>query len=476
MTTVAATQDMGSAHAKKVFDELKKAFGDEPVIGREKRQKALRAVASVLADHEDEICRAICADFGHRSFHETRMLEIAPALLGIRYTLKHMRSWMKPRRRKVSLLFFGGTNRVIPRAKGVVGIISPWNYPLFLALGPLTSAVAAGNRVMIKSASNSQHLARLLARLFQGVVPKDVVRILPGVPADSFSALPFDHLVFTGSTSVGRTVMRRAADHLTPVTLELGGKSPTILAPDFDPVTALKRILYAKLINAGQTCVAPDYLFVPEDRMDAVVKTAMEIARQRYPDPGSPDYTAIIHARAYDRLKAVLSDASAKGAKAVQLLDRAAFDDETRKLSPVILTGVTGEMRVMKEEIFGPILPVLPYRNMDDVLSYINARQRPLALYLFSNDRKLQQHVLDHTLSGGVTVNDCLMHLAQHDMPFGGVGESGMGHYHAREGFLEMSKLRPVFTQSRLAVSLAPPYGKTVDRLFDLIRKNRWVS
>jgi coniferyl-aldehyde dehydrogenase len=349
-----------------------------------------------------------------------------------------------------------------------VGIISPWNYPLQLAFSPLTFALAAGNRCMIKMAAKSQRLCCLMAELVGAVLPQQIVAILPGVTPKEFTALPFDHLIFTGSPSSGRDVMRAAAEHLTPVTLELGGKSPTIVARDFDIATAAGRILYTKLINAGQTCVAPDYLFLPEDRVEDFIDAARRLIAARYPQIESEDYTAITDERSYQRLISTLADAEQKGARVIYPGPQRDPVRVIRKIPPAIVLNVSDDMRIMQEEIFGPLLPVKIYRDLDEVIAYINARPRPLALYLFTNDKALQQWMVDSTMSGGVGINDCAVHAVQHDLPFGGVGRSGMGQYHAYEGFLEFSKLRPIFKQApRNAVAfMYPPYGRTFERVY----------
>ncbi len=433
------------------------------------------AVENLLIEHQHEIAEVVSADFGQRSTQETRLLDIFPTVSGLTHARRHLKRWMRPRRRHTSLLFAGARNRVIAQPKGVVGIISPWNYPLQLALGPLTGALAAGNRCMIKMAANAQGLCRLLQRRIGAVLPEDLVAVVPGVPAAEFTVLPFDHLIFTGSPPTGRAVMRAAAEHLTPVTLELGGKSPTIVAEDFDMARAADRILYVKYMNAGQTCVAPDYLFLPAGRQADFIEQARRLMPYRYPDITSGDYTAIIDDRAYRRLTAVLADAEAKGARVINLVPGAEPDPGRRKIPPTLVLDVSDEMQLMQEEIFGPILPVKTYRNLDEVLAYINARERPLALYLFTHDKAIQERVIRHTMSGAVGINDCAVHAAQHDLPFGGVGNSGMGQYHAYEGFLEFSKLRPVFSQApvTMVARMYPPYGNTFERVFAWLMRLR---
>ena len=467
--TVAAVDN----EARRVFELQREAYRRQPFPSAEERLDNLKKLDRLLVESSKEIAEAISADFGHRSVEETLMAELFTTVDGIRDARKRLRKWMTPQRRHVSILFATGANRVVPMPKGVVGIVSPWNYPLFLTMSPLTSVLAAGNRAMIKMASNSQNLCRLLADKFRAVFPEDVVAILPGVRAQDFSTLPFDHLIFTGSADAGRTVMRSAAENLTPVTLELGGKSPTIVCDDFDVDEATSRILYAKYLNAGQTCLAPDYVLVPEGKRDAFVAAAQRIMPKRYPDIGSQQYTSVIDDKSYARLKATLFDAQQKGAEIVPLIPNATFDDSLRKFPPHLVLGVTDDMVVMQHEIFGPILPVKTYGSLDEAIAYVNGKDRPLGFYVFTDDHETEDKLLYSTISGGVTVNNCMMHVAQHDMPFGGIGASGMGQYHGHEGFLEFSKLRPVFTNPRLSIleRFYPPYGKRVRSLLDWLIK-----
>jgi coniferyl-aldehyde dehydrogenase len=434
----------------------------------------LNALENVLIDNMDAIVEAIAKDFGHRSAEESKILEIFPTIDGIRYAKKKLRKWMRPQRRHVSLLFATASNHLIPQPKGVVGIVSPWNYPLFLALSPLTSILAAGNRAMIKMASNSQNLARLLADKFAEVFPEDVVAVLPGVRAGDFSTLPFDHMIFTGSANVGRTVMRSAADNLTPVTLELGGKSPTVICDDFDVDEAASRIMYAKCVNAGQTCLAPDYLFIPEGKQSQFVAAASKVVAERYPDTNDPSFTSVIDDKAFRRLKLNLEDAEAKGATIVPLVPDASFNEVNRKFPPHLVLDVTDDMMIMQEEIFGPLFPVKTYRDLDEVIEYVTSRDRPLGFYFFTNQNARKEKLLYSTISGGVTINNCLIHVAQHDMPFGGIGASGMGHYHGYEGFAEFSKLRPVHTNARISMLhwFFPPYTGRQEQMIDLTIKH----
>ncbi len=465
--------EVAENEAQRVFTLQRQAYLAHPYPSYEERRERLDRLERILVDNATAIAEAISADFGHRAFEESMIAELFTSVDGIRDTRKHLRRWMRPERRHVSVLFATGSNRVVPQPKGVVGVVSPWNYPLFLTISPLTSILAAGNRAMVKMASNSQHLCQLLAEKCRAVFPEDTLAILPGVAAADFSTLPYDHLIFTGSADAGRTVMRSAAENLTPVTLELGGKSPTIVCDDFDVDEAASRILYAKLLNAGQTCLAPDYLFVPEAKREQFVAAATRIVPERYPDTNQPSYTSVIDDKSYRRLRATLEDARQKGARIVPLTPGATFNDALRKFPPHLVLDVTDDMLIMRDEIFGPLLPVKTYRALDEVIAYVNAKDRPLGFYVFTNDKATEDKLLYSTISGGVSVNNCMLHVAQHDMPFGGVGASGIGHYHGREGFLEFSKLRPVFTNPRLSLLhlFYPPYTKMTRRLLGLLIK-----
>jgi coniferyl-aldehyde dehydrogenase len=465
--------DVAENEAQRVFALQRQAYLRHPYPSYEERRENLRKLERLLVDNASAIADAISADFGHRAFEESMMAELFTSVDGIRDARKRLKKWMRPQRRHVSMLFATGQNRVIPQPKGVVGVVSPWNYPLFLTAGPLTSILAAGNRAMVKMATNSQHLCRLLAEKCRGLFPEETVAILPGVRAQDFSTLPYDHIIFTGSADAGRTVMRSAAENLTPVTLELGGKSPTIVCEDFDVDEAASRILYAKFLNAGQTCLAPDYVLVPESKRDKFVAAAKRIVPERYPDTNQPSYTSVIDDKSYKRLRATLEDARQKGAEVVPLVPAMSFNDGLRKIPPHLVLGVSDNMVIMQEEIFGPLLPVKTYRTLDEVIAYVNGKDRPLGFYVFTNDKATEEKLIYSTISGGVTVNNCMLHVAQHDMPFGGTGASGMGHYHGYEGFLEFSKLRPVFTNPRLSLLhlFYPPYTPRHRRLLDLLIK-----
>ncbi len=471
MATPSPQNHMSQSHLHALLSAQKNAYDRQGIPSLEHRLASLNDLFNILKTNQHAIAEAISKDFGHRAQQETQLAELFLCIDGIRYIRKHLKKWMRPQKRSTSIWLLGSGNRVIPQPLGVVGIVVPWNYPLFLCISPLIGALAAGNRCMIKMAANSRHLSQLLKGLFAEKFSADMLTIAHGAKGTDFSALAFDHLIFTGSGDSGRQVMRAAANNLTPVTLELGGKSPTIIAADYSITKAADRLLFSKCLNAGQTCVAPDYVFVPEGKIDEFIAASKIIISGRYTNIESADYTSIIDDRAYLRLKNTLADAIDQGATATVLVPNSQANDVTRKFPPTLLTQVKGTMRVMQEEIFGPLLPIMAYQHIDDVLGYINSKDRPLALYLFSNDKQLQDKVINKTRSGGVCLNDAALHVGQNDMPFGGAGESGMGQYHGTEGFMAMSKLRPIFKQARFSplAMMYPPYGQKFDRIIKIM-------
>lgn len=448
------------------FALQRQAFQANPMPSAEQRMQWLKALREVLSNQQDALIRAISTDFSNRSADETLLAELMPSLHGIHYASKRIKQWMKPSRRSVGLQFLPASAKVIYQPLGVVGVIVPWNYPLFLAIGPLVGALAAGNRVMIKMSESTPATSQLLKELLAKVFPEDLVSVVLGEAevGMAFSRLPFDHLLFTGATSIGRHVMRAAAENLTPVTLELGGKSPAIVSAGVPLADAAERIAFGKTLNAGQTCVAPDYVLVPKDRVDGFVAAYRAAVQGFYPQlADNPDYTAIINERQQQRLNGYLSDAQSKGATIVPLFPEA----QGRRMPQCLLLNVSDEMKLMQEEIFGPLLPVIPYERIEDAFAYVNQRPRPLALYYFGYDRREQQRVLHETHSGGVCLNDTLLHVTQDDLPFGGIGPSGMGHYHGHEGFLTFSKAKGVFIKQRFNAArlIYPPYGRAIQKL-----------
>lgn len=440
------------------------------------RKADLRTLQRFVREHQDAICAAVNADYGHRSRHETLLAEIFPVTGAIDHAIAHLRRWMRTQRRSVDRRnFLDARNRVIPQPLGVVGVIVPWNFPLYLSFGPLTCIFAAGNRAMVKMSENSRHLARLLIERMPAYFPPEKLQFFDesGGVGVEFSRQPFDHLLFTGSGATGRAVMAAAAQNLCPVTLELGGKVPAIVCGDFPLALAAQRILFAKCLNAGQACATVDHLWLPAGQIAEFVDLARAIVPRRFGTLATPDFTSIIDQRSFDRLLAALDDARQRGARLVQLLPGPAFDAASRKIAPHIVLDAPADSVLWQREIFGPILPIRGYHSLDEVVSAINAGPRPLAIYPFSNNSATIANLLDRVMSGGVTVNDALFHLGQHDLPFGGVGDSGMGHYHGEAGFHNFSKLRPVFYQGRFSLLkfLMPPYGKLADRMLAFLTK-----
>jgi coniferyl-aldehyde dehydrogenase len=443
--------------------ELREAHKGDPLPGWPTRARRLRALEALLRENRDAIGTAIDADFGRRPREETAILEIFPSLSGIHHALGHGRRWMRSQRRWANFWFLPAQTEIVPQPLGVVGIIVPWNYPLYLAIGPLTDALAAGNRVMIKMSELTPRFSALFEELIARAFPDREVVVVNGGPdvGRAFSALPFDHLLFTGSTAVGHEVMRAAAANLTPVTLELGGKSPVLIGPNARLEHAIERIVIGKLMNAGQTCIAPDYVLLPRARVDAFVEGARAAAARLYPDlPRNPQYASIASERHFARLTMLRDDAVAAGAKVHRLGD-ADDDANGRVMTPVLLIDVDDRMEIMRQEIFGPLLPIVPYDTLDEAIAYVAAHPHPLALYVFDDDRATLDRIERETQAGGVTVNDTILHIAQHNLPFGGAGPSGMGAYHGEAGFRTFSRMKPVMRQARFNfVSLLnPPYG-----------------
>lgn len=457
------------------FDAMHAASRAQPATPWEQRERRLRALLALVTENEAAITTAISEDFGQRAKAETELAEIFPTVTGIRHALRHGRRWMRPRRAPISILFRPAANHIQPQPLGLVGIVAPWNYPLFLTTGPLTSAFVAGNRAMVKLSEHAPRFADWMANTAPRYFEADDLAIVTGGPevAQDFTALPFDHLLFTGSTPVGRHVMAAASQNLTPVTLELGGKSPVVITDTADLDHAVARIMTGKLMNAGQTCVAPDYVLIPRPLVDSFVIKARAWVGKHYPKLAtSRDYTRIINDRQYARLTGLLDEVRAAGASVVGLSD-AQPDASTRLLPPVLVLDAPDDSKLMQDEIFGPILPVIPTDGMADALRVIQSRPRPLAFYIFARDRDQIDALQQAVVAGGVCINETIMHVAQDDLPFGGVGASGMGAYHGKAGFDTFSHLKPVFHQARLngLGFLAPPYGPRFKSMMKLIRR-----
>ena len=471
------------AALRSCFAAQRAAFARQRFPSLQERRADLRALHRLLVENRDALVDAVNRDFGCRSRFETLMTELLQAQEGLLDAIKRLPRWMRREKRPLDITQYPLASAwVQPQPLGVVGVVVPWNFPIAMAVQPMIGALAAGNRVMVKMSENSAQLARLLQEVLPRYFAADKVSVFADTGEDGasigplFTQLPFNHLFFTGSPQTGRAVMANCAPNLTPVTLELGGKSPAIVAPDYPLAQAAERILWVKMLNAGQICTNVDYLFVPQGREQEFIGHAQRVVQARYPDLCNGDYTAIIDQRQYDRLQAMLADAVAQGAQAVPLAPTQQGDPARRIMPPIALLNVHDGMQVMQREIFGPLLPILSYQNQDEATQYINDRPHPLALYLFSHDKALQQHYLTQTLAGGVTLNDTLLHVGQHHLPFGGVGNSGMGHYHGKEGFLTFSKLKPVFQQGPLRTVdfLLPPYGATAQKMLNfMLWKNR---
>ena len=473
---VAEVKDLHSNNAdiermQQIFAAQKAAYRQHPYPSAEQRIELINRIKPLLLDNLDAWIEALNNDFTTRAADETKLAEMLITLEGLKYTTKKLRKWMKPQKRSVSALSWPGKTWVEYQPVGVVGIIVPWNYPIQLAVVPLITALAAGNRVMVKMSEATPRTGALLEKLIADTFPEEQVAVINGEVdvAQAFSSLPFNHLLFTGSTTVGRHIMRAAAANLTPVTLELGGKSPAVVSPDVPMEDAAQRIAFGKAFNAGQTCVAPDYVLCPADRVQSFVDEFRARFSEMYPSlRDNDDFTAIINERQYDRLQSYLEDAREKGAELVEINPaRENLKDGTRKIPLTLVLKTTPDMKVMQDEIFGPILPVVSYGGLDEAIHYINDRPRPLALYFFGYDKTQQQHVVDNTHSGGMCINDSLMHVAQDDLPFGGIGDSGMGHYHGREGFLTFSHHHAIFTKQKFNSGkfVYAPHGTTAHKM-----------
>lgn len=437
------------------------------------RRASLSKLRAALVANRREIEAAIDTDFGHRSGHETSIMELAGLIGGIDYLRRHLPRMMRPEKRHVAIHMRSGSARVEYQPLGVVGVMSPWNYPLVLALMPVVTAMAAGNRVMLKPSEFTPTINALLGRILGSLFPMEQFALVDGDAAAgaAFSALPFDHLIFTGSTVVGRKVMEAASEHLVPVTLELGGKSPVIIEKGHPLDHACAGIVFGKLVSAGQTCIAPDYALVHQDDLSAFLTAYDAAVTTAYPDgPSGRDYTWVVNDRHLARLTGLLSDARNKGA-AVREVGREGKNPHRRAMRPTVVLGVTDNMAIAREEIFGPILPIFTYRTIEEAIAFVDARPRPLALYYYGDHRTSKRRVLDATTSGNVTINGTIMHIAQDDLPFGGVGPSGIGAYHGIEGFRRLSHAKGIYEQGRWngATLFRAPFGKVTELLLNLV-------
>ncbi|CAN5280258.1 coniferyl aldehyde dehydrogenase [soil metagenome] len=466
--------ESAQASLSRILEAQKTAHLRQGATTAERRIDWLDRCIGLLVDHQGEIADALNTDFGSRSKDATGLTDIAASMGPLKYAKENLAKWMRPEKRKTTpaiLGLFGAKAEVQFQPKGVVGIISPWNFPINLTFAPLAGVLAAGNRAMIKPSEFTPVTSELMKTMFAKAFSDEEIAVITGGPevGQAFTSLAFDHLVFTGATSVARHVMRAAAENLVPVTLELGGKSPVILSRGVEMATAAARIMAGKTMNAGQICLAPDYVLAPAGQIDSFVAEAKAAVGRNFPTiKDNPDYTAVVAQRHYDRIKGHVDDARAKGATIVEI--NPAGEDfsqqEHRKIPPTLILNPTDDMTVMQDEIFGPILPVKTYDKVEEAVDYINSHDRPLGLYWFGTDTAERDMVLNRTTSGGVTVNDVIFHVAQEDLPFGGVGPAGMGSYHGRDGFMEFSHKKAVFHQLKKDIApilaLRPPYGAAI--------------
>lgn len=467
MTQAEPTQ----ADMQAILDRQKSAYIAEGAVSAETRIDRLDRAIDILKTHGSKLSDAMAADFGHRSVDQSKLTDIDGSIGPLEHAKKHVRQWMRPEKRKVMfpLGLLGARGRIEYQPLGTVGCISPWNFPVQLTFSPLGGILAAGNRTMIKPSEFTAQTSELMKELFAASFDEEEVAVFTGGPdvGGAFSRLPFDHLLFTGATSIAKHVMRAAAENLVPVTLELGGKSPVIIGRSANLELAATNIMAGKTMNAGQICLAPDYVMLPEGSRDEFVEHAQNSVAKMFPNiKDNPDYTSIVNERHFDRLNGLIDDAKTRGAKVVEInpANEDFSQQEHHRIPPTLVLDPTDDMKIMQDEIFGPLLPVKQYKDVDDSISYVNSHDRPLGLYYFGQNKAEENDVLTRTTSGGVTVNDVIMHVAQEDLPFGGVGPSGMGSYHGHDGFLNFSHAKSIYTQSntvsKLAAAMRPPYKK----------------
>lgn len=457
-----------------LLDRQRAAFLKDGPPGAALRIDRINRAIGLLVDYQDEIANALNEDFGNRSKHQSLFTDVASSITPLKHARKNLTKWMKTDRRSAAfpLNLLGARARLEYQPLGVVGIISPWNFPVQLTFGPLADVLAAGNRCIIKPSEFTPATSELMARMIREAFSEEEIAVVTGGPelGAAFSSMPFDHLLFTGATSVARHVMRAAAENLVPVTLELGGKSPVLVGESADVQITANRVMFGKTLNAGQICLAPDYLFMPKEKTGAFIEAATSAVSKMYPTlKNNPDYTSVVNQRHFDRLQGYIADAKAKGAQVVEI--NPAHEDFTQqphhRIPPTLIIDPTDDMTVMQDEIFGPILPVKTYAKIDEAIDYVNTHPRPLGLYYFGTDKDEERKVLDSTTSGGVSVNEVVFHVAQDDLPFGGVGPSGMGAYHGKDGFDTFSHRKAVFTAPKKEVMamIRPPWGAKLEKM-----------
>lgn len=452
------------------YSSQKEAYLENPDVSYEQRIEDLKQLKRMLMKHSREIKEAINADYGCRSNVESNLADIGASANIINDITKHLKKWMAPQRRSAGKMLLGSRAQVIPQPLGIVGVIVPWNFPVYLSIPPIATAFAAGNRCMVKMSENSRNLAKVMMEISPKYFPPEKLAFFDetGGVGIEFSKLPFDLLMFTGSPQTAKAVMASAAQNLTPVILELGGKNPAIIDPDYPLEKAVDRIVFAKQTNAGQVCLNVDYVFVHESKVDALVTMMKSATQKMVPDINSKYFTAVIDDKSVERLEGMLEDAKAKGARVIKLSDQE-LNREQRKFPFHLVLDPTPDMQISQRETFGPIITVRTYKTPKQVIDHVNAGERPLGFYVFSNNKKLTKQYISQTMSGGVTVNDVGLHAMPDDLPFGGVGHSGMGHYHGFEGFTSFSKMRPVLYQPKFSPLnlFTPPYKGWVKKMLD---------
>lgn len=473
--TVTTGNDPITEAMMKVLDAQRQDYLSEGHVSAETRIDRLNRGIAAIVKHQDRLVEALNTDFSCRPRELSMLTDIAGSITPMKSATKHLRGWMKPEKRKTMfpLNLLGGRSRVEYQPLGVVGVISPWNFPVNLTFGPLAEILAAGNRAIIKPSEFTPTVSEVMAELVRDAWDEKEVAIFPGGPevGAAFTSLPFDHMIFTGATSIARHVMAAAAKNLVPVTLELGGKSPVLVSRSADIKAAVSRIMLGKTMNAGQICLAPDYLMVPEEKLDEVVAEVQSAVAEMYPKLlDNPQYTSVVNGRHFQRLQENLADARAKGAEVIECNPAGedfAGQQGTQKIAPTIIKNPTEDMRVLEEEIFGPLLPIKTYKDFDETIAYVNSKPRPLGLYYFGQDDAEERKVLDRTTSGGVCINDVIMHIMQEDLPFGGVGPAGMGSYHGYDGFKTFSHAKGIYKQPKFDIAgmagMRPPYGKKTE-------------
>lgn len=465
-----------------ILAKQKKAFLSDGCVSADVRIDRIERVIRLLVENERDLCQAMNADFGNRSFYQSRMADIGGTLESLKHAKKHVRQWMKHEKRKplFPLALFGARARVEYQPKGVVGNLATWNFPVHISLGPLAGIFAAGNRCMIKlseiTPQTSALLEKLIGRYFD---ERELVGITGGPEVGAaFAALAFDHIIFTGATGIARHILHAAADHLTPVTLELGGKSPVIVGRSADIDEAALRVMGGKTINSGQVCLSPDYVFVAKDQRDAFMAHLQTHLRSMFPrQADNPDYTAVVNRRHWQRLQSHLADARDKGAQLIELGQEEDFSSQqgVYRLPMTVVLEPTDDMTIMQEEIFGPVMCIKTYQDVEECVRFIRARPHPLAIYYFGRDKQEERYVLDNTISGGVCINDVMQHVSSEDLPFGGIGASGMGYYHGRDGFKTFSHARSIYRQTGPNMmklgGMLPPYGSRTEAVLKQMLK-----